>query len=221
MYPSQRIFRNGLAEFSVSRPARTGSLDPSGGAWPAKKREAQLARLRRLAKRDDDDEPVFYADEIDIHLNPKIGPDWMLPGHQRLVMTPGQNRKRYIAGAMRADSRRVTWVSRESKSSALFCCSLVWRRLSETKARRIHLILDNFIIHSSKKTVALLSQFGGRIVLHFLPPFCPDENRIERLWLNVHANVTRESPLPNDRRVVANVHAFLSSSRNRLGDSQA
>lgn len=186
--------------------------------WPAKKREAQLARLRRLAKRDADDEPVFYADEIDIHLNPKIGSDWMLPGHQRLVMTPGQNRKRYIAGAMRAGSRRVTWVAGESKSSALFC-SLVWRLLSETKARRIHLILDNFIIHSSKKTAAFLSQFGDRVVLHFLPPYCPDANRIERLWLDVHANVTRNHRCRTIEEVVANVHAFLKhhnrSTRSR------
>jgi transposase len=31
---------------------------------------------------------------------------------------------------------------------------------------------------------------GQRIRLHFLPPYCPDENRIEhRLWPNLHRNV--------------------------------
>ncbi|MFP2924295.1 hypothetical protein ACLESO_03555 [Pyxidicoccus sp. 3LG] len=28
-------------------------------------------------------------------------------------------------------------------------------------------------------------------MLHFLPPYCPEGNRIERLWLDLHANVTR------------------------------
>ena len=42
---------------------------------------------------------MVYADEVDLHLNPKIGPDWMLPGTQRLVLTPGNNEKRYLAGA--------------------------------------------------------------------------------------------------------------------------
>jgi transposase len=28
-------------------------------------------------------------------------------------------------------------------------------------------------------------------VLHFLPPYCPDDNRIERLWKDLHDNVTR------------------------------
>ena len=41
----------------------------------------------------------MFVDEVDIHLNPKIGPDWMLRGQQKTVPTPGQNQKRYLAGA--------------------------------------------------------------------------------------------------------------------------
>lgn len=33
--------------------------------------------------------PVFYEDEVDIHLNPKIGADWQLRGQQKRVVTPG------------------------------------------------------------------------------------------------------------------------------------
>ncbi|HBC1013528.1 TPA: winged helix-turn-helix domain-containing protein, partial [Escherichia coli] len=35
--------------------------------------------------------PEFYEDEVDIHLNPKIGADWQLRGQQKRVVTPGQN----------------------------------------------------------------------------------------------------------------------------------
>ena len=59
------------------------------------------------------------------------------------------------------------------------------------KAKRIHLILDNYRIHSSLQTQAALARLNGRIVLHFLPPYCPDHNRIERVWRDLHANVTR------------------------------
>lgn len=45
--------------------------------------------------------PVFYEDEVDIHLNPKIGADWQLLGQQKRVVTPGQNEKYYLAGALR------------------------------------------------------------------------------------------------------------------------
>ncbi len=34
--------------------------------------------------------PVFYEDEVDIHLNPKIGADWQLRGQQKRVVTPAR-----------------------------------------------------------------------------------------------------------------------------------
>ncbi len=35
--------------------------------------------------------PVFYEDEVDIHLNPKISADWQLRGQQKRVVPLGQN----------------------------------------------------------------------------------------------------------------------------------
>lgn len=35
------------------------------------------------------EDPVFYEDEVDIHLNPKIGADWQLRGQQKRVVTSG------------------------------------------------------------------------------------------------------------------------------------
>jgi transposase len=43
-------------------------------------------------------------------------------------------------------------------------------------------------VHLTRDTLVALR---GRIVLHFLPPYCPDANRIERVWQDFHANVTR------------------------------
>ena len=55
------------------------------------------------------------------------------------------------------------------------------------KAVVIHVILDNFAIHSSRQTRAWLAERGRRIRLHFLPPYCPDDNRIERkVWLAMY-----------------------------------
>lgn len=37
--------------------------------------------------------PVFYEDDVGIHLNPKIGADWLFRGQQKREVTPGQNEK--------------------------------------------------------------------------------------------------------------------------------
>src|SRR5260370_33465601 len=60
------------------------------------------------------------------------------------------------------------------------------------QARRLHVILDNYRIHTSEIVQAALSGYlAGKVELHFLPPYCPDHNEIERVWQDLHANVTR------------------------------
>jgi len=169
-----------------------------------------LATLIRLVARAADDEPVFYSDEVDIHLNPKIGLDWMNHGDQRVVITPGKNEKHYIAGALNATTRKLTWVDGERKNSLLFCSLLDQLLLDYPNAKHIHVILDNYIIHSSKITQRRVAKLGGRIVLHFLPPYCPDHNRIERLWQDLHANVTRNHRCKTMIELLQRVLSFLT-----------
>jgi transposase len=159
--------------------------------WPAADRDARLAVLRHLVRHPPLGSVVLYEDEVDIHLNPKLGPDWMLPGQQKVVVTPGQNAKRYLAGALNAETGRLLWVSGARKTSALFLDLLAHLLDAYPAAAAIHLILDNFGIHHSKAVQAALGSWAQRIRLHFLPPYCPTANRIERVWLDLHAAVTR------------------------------
>lgn len=56
--------------------------------WSRQKKNRRLRAIRKLVDNLPDDEVAVYADEVDIHLNPKIGMDWMLPGQQKEVLTP-------------------------------------------------------------------------------------------------------------------------------------
>ena len=196
--------------------ARLGMPKPTVACpWDSARRMRVLARLRRLARTATAAEPVFFEDEMDVHLNPKIGRDWMPKGHRRYVLTPGQNQKRYVAGALNATTGKLTWVDAPTKASEPFH-KLVWKLLGEYRsARRIHLILDNYIIHSSKRTKRFLAQFGDRVVLHFLPPYCPDDNKIEHVWLDLHANVTRNHRCRTMEQLMVQVVAFLRAYNQR------
>jgi transposase len=156
---------------------------------------------------------VLYADEVDIHLNPKIGCDWMLPGHQRRVVTPGKNEKFYLAGALDVRTGRLETVGDFRKDSNLFGQLLFRLAARYRTARMVHVVLDNYCIHRSTLVKRILAELGGKIVLHFLPPYCPDHNRIERVWLDLHANVTRNHRCKSMRQLLANVRAFLSNYR--------
>jgi transposase len=175
--------------------------------WKAAKRQRRIAALRRLAAAPPPGETVVFVDEVDIHLNPKIGPDWMLPGMQRLVVTPGKNEKRYLAGAYDPLRQRLVYVEGDRKASWLFLNLL--RALLQSYRGTIHVILDNYGIHKSRITQAWLRAHGARLQLHFLPPYCPQENRIERLWLDLHANVTRNHRCRSLSELMAAIFRYL------------
>ena len=159
--------------------------------WPRRKRLLYLASIRRMVRNLGKDEKAFYVDEMDVHLNPRIGPDWMPSRWQNRILTPGKNKKAYVIGALDAKTGDLKWQMSERKNSDMFIEFVQWMSKRYKNLRRIHFILDNYIIHKSKKTKRALEELGDHIVLHFLPPYSSDENSIERVWGEVHANVTR------------------------------
>lgn len=152
---------------------------------------------------------VFYVDEVDIDLNPKTGFCWTHKGRQKTIPTPGKNQKRYLAGALHAHTGKVVWVEGSSKSSDLFLALLEKLKGSYRRSRRIVLILDNYIIHKSRKTRRWLESLGKKFQLLFQPAYHPWVNRIERLWKAMHDTVTRNHRCANINELMCNVRRFM------------
>jgi transposase len=190
--------------------------------WPQAAQTRRLNLIRRLLASLPRDQVALYEDEVDVHLNPKIGLDWMGYGQQKEVMTPGQNQKRYLAGALDVRNKQVVWVEGERKTSALFLNLLDKVLESYPQAKVIHLVLDNYRIHKSEIVQAALAGYlRGRVELHFLPPYSPDHNRIERLWKDLHANVTRNHKCPNMVSLMRGIRYYLRKRNRKLHSRQA
>ena len=196
--------------------ARRGRPKPIvESTWSKQAKNKRLRELRELVEDLPEDEVAVYEDEVDIHLNPKIGLDWMVRGQQKDVLTPGQNEKRYLAGALNAKTGELIWAESDSKNSLLFI-ELLWKLHQRyPNAQKIHVILDNYSIHSTDEVAkTLASDAGQRFALHFLPPYCPDHNKIERAWQDLHANVTRNHKCSDMSELMKNVRHYLQQ-RNK------
>lgn len=203
--------------------ARLGRPKPMAPCpWSEKRRESRMRMVRKLIQTLPSDEACVWEDEVDLDLNPKIGRDWMLRGMQRVVMTPGKNVKRYLAMALDAATGGLTWVSGERKNSALFIALLAKLLKKHSAKTRVHVVLDNYTIHSSRQTRAWLASKGERVRLHFLPPYCPDDNRIEReVCRELHANVTVNHRHAEVDSLLAAAHAYLNAkSRKAVAESR-
>ncbi len=80
---------------------------------------------------------------------------------------------------------------------------------SDPHASKIHLILDNYRIHKSERTRLALLALEDRVELHFLSPYCPDHNKIERVWKDLHANVTRNHRCKDMNELMREVNKYL------------
>ncbi len=188
--------------------------------WKKGRKTRHLRKIGRLIGNLGRNEVAVHADEVDIHLNPKIGFDWMLSGQQKEVVTPGQNVKRYLAGARDVRTGRIHWVAGVHKRSRLFI-DLLKRLLRMYPSPRVtHVIVDNYVIHKSRQTQLALAGMP-RIQLHFLPPYSPSFNPIERVWLDMHAEVTRNHRCRTIDELMDEVDYYLKHrNRKKLRDRQ-
>ncbi len=170
----------------------------------------RLARIRFTYEQLQLWEALVFADELDIHLLPKVGYAWMPQGTQVEVMTPGTNAKHYLAGALDLATGTLRHCCGPRKTNALF------RELLQTlddaypasQFQRVYVVVDNYKIHKAKAVDQWLANHP-RVTLLFLPTYCPRANPIERAFGDVHDLCTRNHTRKRLPDLVADVEDHL------------
>jgi transposase len=184
---------------------------------PDEQYETKTAHLRECQKLAREGKMILlYEDEIDLNLLPGIIRCWTRRGSQRKILTPGQNVKRYGFGAVNFLSGQMTYRIGERKNSdgfialikqivAEYCPGVIYSGL------KIGLVVDNYIIHRSKKTQAILDKYADRIEVVPLPTYSPKLNIIEMLWKYLRRKVTHNHLFNSIEKLVEAVLEFLKS----------
>jgi putative transposase len=202
---STETVRRGLRrmDFVWRRPRPViGLTDPDYGV--------KLRAIRRLLARLPGDETAVFQDEVDVHLNPKIGCQWMVRGEQAEVVTPGDNEKRHLAGSLvwRTGTLLVSPPQRR-RNALMFIAHLDDLRRRLRTYRVIHVICDNAKFHDCRAVRAYLARWGHRIQLHFLPKRAPETNPIERVWWCLHEAITRNHRSPTMEGLLQQVYDWI------------
>jgi transposase len=176
-------------------------------------RVARLARIRWHIEQLQAHERLVFADELDIHLLPKVGAAWMPKGSQEEVMTPGQNEKHYLAGALDFTTGKIFHCRGTRKTNALFrdLLMLLERTYAQPQVRRIYVVVDNYRIHKATAVGQWLATHP-RFELLWLPTYCPRANPIERAFGDVHDKCTRNHKRKRLRDVVSDVERHLHAN---------
>ena len=204
---SAETIRRGLVQlgFVWRRPRPiVGPEDPE--------HDRKLRRIQRLVARLPDNETVVFQDEVDVHLNPKIGSCWMPCGAQAEVRTPGTNDKRHLAGSLHWRTGTLLLSEPHGRRNAqLFLAHLDDLRCRLRNYRKIHVVCDNARFHDCRAVWEYLKCWGHRIELHYLPKYAPETNPIERIWWHLHETVTRNHRCHNIAELLDRVYAWADA----------
>jgi putative transposase len=176
-------------------------------------RVEKLARIRHVCETLRKRAVVLFADELDLHLLPKVGYQWMLQGTTVKRVTPGQNQKHYLAGALEPQSGRIVYCTSPRKTNALFRAlldRLEWR-YPQAQFAKISVVVDNYKIHTAKAVERWLAA-PPRFELLFLPTYCPKANPIERAFADVHDKCTRNHQRKRLEELVWDVEHHFSTN---------
>jgi putative transposase len=177
-------------------------------------REKILVELRALLRDLPDDETAVFEDEVDINLNPDIGRMWMRRGQQAVVVTPGNNEKKYLAGSLHwRTGTLIGPLTGPSRNGALVAAHLeqLCRRLRHYKV--IHVIWDSPKIHLCQAVAKVVKAHEGRLVLHQLPKYAPECNPVERVWWHLREEITRNHTCQTMGELVDLVFGWLEGRR--------
>ena len=174
-------------------------------------RVEKLARIRYVVEHLPAKAALFFADELDIPLLPKVGYQWMPKGAQVEVLTPGTNEKRYLAGALDLRTgtilHRVWW--RKTHGLFLDLLQALEHAYPAAQFSRLYVVVDNYKIHKAQAVQRWLTGHP-RFELLFLPTYCPKASPIERAFGDVHDKCTRNHRRKRLRTVVRDVEQHLS-----------
>lgn len=153
-------------------------------------KKEKIEAIQRALDNDDPYTDVFFVDEAEIDLLPKVGAGWRPVGQQTKLVTPGKNESRYVAGALHKDSGTVTWTEGSSHDTELILKMLEKIHLRYRRSKKIIVIMDNAPSHHSNATQQWLEEHD-RFEVRWQPTYTPSTNRVEKLWKQLHETVTR------------------------------
>jgi len=187
--------------------------------------DAKVERLEQLRAQARGGEIVLlYEDEVDLNLLPGIIGCWTRRGQQRRIPTPGQNQKRYGFGVVNFITGQLTRLIGERKNSDHFC-ALVEQVVQQYcpgetwEGPKVVLVVDNYIIHRSKKTSAVLASYADRLTVVALPTYSPKLNPMELLWKHLRRKVTHNHLFESVRALVEAVEAFFAHLDSRPAEA--
>lgn len=176
---SKKYSRSGMTAwlqdhgFTFKRPKKIpGKLDP----------EAQLKFIdeyKKLKSSLRDNDEIYFMDAVHPEYQSQAVCGWIKKGECKTLQTTGKQSRLHLVGALCLDNLELV-INEYEAIDGNAIIDFFTELQKKSKAEIIHVILDNARAQKNKKLEKYVA--NSRIKLHYLPPYSPNLNPIERLW---------------------------------------
>jgi transposase len=162
------------------------------------KQEIFKQEYEKLKSETPDNEPIVFVDAVHPTMATKVSYGWIKKGCDKPIKTTASRTRLNLVGAICLKNMQANVKDFKTVNSDSMIEFFDFLKGSYASASKIHAILDNGPYNSSKKVREYAEQNG--FVLHYLPPYSPNLNSIERLWkvMNEFARNNKFFTCPNE-----------------------
>ena len=153
-----------------------------------KQQQEFIKYYQKLKASAGNNEPIYFADSVHPQHQTKLTYGWILIGQRKEIATNAKHYRLNFIGGICLHGHRLVYEQAEKIDANAIAGFLVKLRKKHPEQHLIHLILDNAGYHKDKSVQEFAVSLG--IKLHYLPPYSPNLNPIERLWKIMHERVT-------------------------------
>ncbi|HCD9125000.1 TPA: IS630 family transposase [Escherichia coli] len=165
------------------------------------------------------DEPILFIDGVHPTQATKISYGWIRKGQKKAVKTTGSRTRLNIMGALNLKALTSPLIC-EYKTINEYNVSLFLneiRKVYPDYNQKIHVILDGAGYHRSQ----LVKDWAEvvNIRLHYLPPYSPNLNPIERMWKLMNEHVRNNHYFSSTREFRDAISVFFNQTLPDIADS--
>ncbi len=147
-----------------------------------KEQDKFIHEYRLILQKSSINKPPLFMDAVHSTMESKITYGWIRTGQNKPIATTAARPRINLLGTinlktMRVELKSYTTINQESVSDYFFILKKAYPKAEYSK---IHIIVNCGSYNTSKKTQEEVRKQG--IILHYLPPYSPNLNAIERLW---------------------------------------
>jgi len=161
-------------KFSYKKP----SLVP--GRANKEVQEAWISEYHKLRQSLPEDETICFADGVHPTHNTQISYGWIRKGQRKEICSNTGRQRINLCGAVDLVEQKLHFQEDTMLNAESTITFLQKLETAYPTKKKVHLFLDNARYYRNKKVKLYLET--SKINVHYLPPYSPNLNPIERLW---------------------------------------